>query len=262
MPRDHWPAHARSWARIGPPLRPSPEDVAIFARAAGAHAAPRALLLGVTPELATMAWPAGTVLTAIDRSPDMIGALFPAGAGDAITGEWDAIPRPDGAFDVIVGDGCPSNLAYPAQYAAVGAELRRVLAPGGTIAIRLFALPERPETLDDVARDLRAGRIAGFHALKWRIAMAVQPADRNVRVADILAGLEAIAPDRAALPWPAETVATIEHYRGSDVVYSFPTAAEQLAALGLEATLHHPGYELGERCPVIVSRPRPGRADP
>lgn len=251
MTKDHWPTHARQWARIGPPLRPSPADVALMEAAVAGRAAPRALLLGVTPELATMAWPAGTRLTAIDHSEAMIDAVFPAGAGDALRGEWTAIPRPDASFDVVVGDGCLSCLAYPVGYAAVGAELRRVLAPGGRVVLRLFALV--PEPLAQVADDLHAGRIAGFHALKWRIAMAIQPADRTVAVAEILAAFDRIAPDRDALPWPRETVDTIDAYRGSTIRYTFPTADEQVAALGIPLTeIRHAGYELGDRCPTVV----------
>jgi len=253
MDQDHWPAHARSWALLGPPLRPSPEDVATYERVVAGRVAPRALLLGVTPELATMTWPAGTALTAIDRSPTMIGALFPTRAGEAIAAEWTAIPRPDAAFDVILGDGAVTCFTFPEGHAALGLELRRVLAPGGEVVLRLFASPARAETLDDVARDLRAGAIAGFHALKWRLAMAIPGADRRVRVTDILAAFDAIVPDRAALPWRAEVVGTIDNYRGSEAAYSFPTVEAQVAALGVPLTaIHTPTYELGDRCPMVV----------
>jgi SAM-dependent methyltransferase len=259
--RDHWPLHARQWALIGPPLRPAAEDVAIAERAvaewaAASRRAPRALLLGVTPELATMRWPAGTRLLAVDRSAAMIDAIFPAGAGEAIAAEWLALPRDAASIDVALGDGCLSCLAHPAGYQALAAELGRVLVADGVAVLRLFAAPERREPLAEVAAALRAGRIASFHALKWRIAMAIQPDDRNVRVADILAAFDELAPDRAALPWPPEVIATIDVYRGSALVYSFPTAAEAAAALPgfVIAAAHTPGYELGERCPTLVLR--------
>lgn len=263
--RDHWPRHARQWALVGAPLRPVADDVRVVERAvagwaAATRRAPRALLLGVTPELATMAWPAGTTLTAVDRSEAMIGAVFPAGAGTAIVGRWEALPPAVEVADVVVGDGCLCCLPYPVGFRALAAELRRVVPDDGVVVLRLFATPDAPEALGDVAADLRAGRIHSFHALKWRIAMAIQPASRNVRVADILAAFDELAPDRDALPWPRETVETIEAYRGSVIEYAFPTTAETVAALGddlVAVAAHTPTYELGDRCPTLVFRPRP-----
>ena len=55
---------------------------------------------------------------------------------------------------------------------------------------------------------------------------------------------------------------TVEVYRGSPAVYSFPTLAElraELAADFEELSCHVPGYELGERCPTLVLSPRPHR---
>lgn len=217
-----------------------------------------------------MAWPAGTTLVAIDRSEAMIGAVFPAAAGTAIAGDWLAMPAPDRAFDWIVGDGCASTLGYPADYDVFAAELHRVLAPDGELVLRLFAAPEDPESLDEVARALARGEITSFHALKWRIAMcrppSGQPAKRNVRVVAILRGFEAIAPDRDALAaatgWTRETIDTIDVYRDSDLAYSFPTLAEARARLTrhfTEAACLTAGYELGDRCPTLVLRPRTTR---
>lgn len=274
---DHWPLHARQWSRVGVPLRPSAADVAIAAREVAAWAAargrpPRALLLGVTPELAAMAWPAGTTLAAVDRSAAMVAAVFPspgtpglpAGA-TATAGDWRALAAADAAFDVVLGDGCLACLPYAAGYRALAAELRRVVAADGMVALRLFALPEPAdaEPLAAVAAALRAGRIASFHALKWQIAMAIAPPDRNVAVVEILRAFDAIAPDRAALPWPPDVVATIDVYRDSDAVYSFPTEAEARAALAPELDVIRiarvpavPEVPDPARYPWLVLRPR------
>ncbi len=270
--RDHWPRHARQWALVGPPLRPAPEDVAIVtaeiaAWTAARGRAPRALLLGVTPELATMAWPAGSTLLAVDRAAAMIGAIFPRAGlpvgATAMVGDWLALPRAARSFDVVVGDGCLSCLAYPAGYRAVAAELRRVLADDGLLLLRLFAAPPQPEPLAEVAAALRAGHIGSLHALKWRLAMAIQAADRNVRVIDIWHAFEQLVPDRAALAaatgWPLDVIGTIDAYRGSEVVYSFPTADEVRAALDetfSERATHTPTYELGARCLTLALAPR------
>lgn len=267
-PPDHWGHHARQWARIGPPLRPGPEDVAAVAaeveRWCAHHARPpRLLLLGVTPELAAHRWPAGTSLVAIDRSRPMIGAVFPAAAVPPATvaavGEWAALPVAAGAVDVIIGDGALSTLRFSDQYRAVAAELARVLAPGGRLVLRLFAAPAEAEPLAAVAADLAAGAVDSFHSLKWRAAMAVQPAERNVGVVDIAAAVDALAPDRDALAartgWSRDAIDTIDAYRGSAARYSFPTLAEVEAALApwfVDPAVRWPGYPLGRRCPTVA----------
>lgn len=227
------------------------------------------LLLGATPELASMAWPAGTSLVAIDRSRAMLGAVFPPEAGAVVVGDWRAMPWRDGAFDWIVGDGCATLLDYPAGYASVAAELRRVLADDGELVLRLFTLPEIPEPLLDIARDLAAHQIGNFHILKWRLAMAIQPASRNVRVTEILAVFDRFVSDRAALAertgWSPSTIATIDAYRESTMEYSFPTLAEARAAFAphfTEVACMFTSYELGERCPTLVLRARAGPARP
>lgn len=211
-----------------------------------------------------MAWPAGTSLVAIDRTHAMLGAVFPVEAGPALVGDWRALPIRDRAIDWIVGDGCATLLDYPAGYASVAAELRRVLADDGELALRLFAAPELPEPLLDVARDLAAGRIGNFHILKWRLAMAIQPPSRNVRVRDILAVFDRFVHDRAALAertgWSPSEIATIDAYRESTMEYSFPTLAEARAAFApwfREVACVFADYELGERCPVLILRAGP-----
>jgi hypothetical protein len=52
-------------------------------------------------------------------------------------------------------------------------------------------------------------------------------------------------------------VDTIDVYRESTAVYSFPTAGELRAAMAgslVDVACHIPGYELGERCPSIIWR--------
>jgi SAM-dependent methyltransferase len=218
----------------------------------------RALLLGVTPELAGAAWPDGTTLCAVDRARTMIDALFAHGPGRAaVVGDWRGLPLPAGSIDLAVGDGCLTNLAFPAGYRALAAELGRVLAADGRAVLRLFATPARRESLDEVAAAI--GAIAGFHAFKWRLAMAITPADRSVRIDDVWHAFAAMCPDRDALAartgWPRAVIDTIDAYRGSAVVYSFPTEDEAAAAMSEHLRVigcTRPAYELGDRCPTLV----------
>ncbi|MDD5565258.1 MAG: hypothetical protein PHQ91_16200, partial [Thermoanaerobaculaceae bacterium] len=77
-----WERTARDWKHFGPPLRPSGPDVARFEALARGEAERRgralsALLCGVTPEIAGMAWPADTRLTAVEQSIEMIREVWP-----------------------------------------------------------------------------------------------------------------------------------------------------------------------------------------
>lgn len=260
--RDHWPRHARQWALVGPPLRPGPEDVAAVMAAAAAWEAsagrpPRVLVLGVTPELVGVGW--ATPPVAIERSAAVIGALVQPGRARPLQADWCALPLADASIDLVLGDGSPSSMVYPGPYRRLAAEVARVLAPGGRLVLRLFAAPPAREPLAAVADDLAAGRIGSFHALKWRVAMAIQPDERNVAVTDLAVAIDALVPDRAALAartgWPRPVLDAVDVYRGSPVTYSFPTRAELEAALAPHLVVVDevtPGYELGERCPTVT----------
>jgi len=259
---DHWPLHARNWARVGPPLRPCAEDVAIVAEQIGGRS--DVLILGVTQELVAMPLPEGSTITCVDRDQAMIDRLFSPGPGRrAFAGDWRALPLPAASIDLVVGDGAASLLAFPADYRALAAELVRVVRPGGLVVLRLFASVE-PETLDDV-RDAIA-TIGSFDALKWRIAMAIQSPERAVPVAAIREAFDRIVPDRAALAartgWRREVIDHIDVYRGSPAIYSFPTVDEVIAAFAPVAEIARifPSYELGERCPTVVWRVPSGDA--
>jgi len=235
----HWPKHARQWSLVGPPLRPCGQDLAIVA----ARLAPRAVVLGVTPELVALPWP-GTMI-AVERDPAVIEALYPGG----VAGDWRALPCGDGSIDVVVGDGCLALLPFPSGYGELARELARVLAPGGTAILRLFSAPEQRERLTDVEPG------ASFHALKWRLAMAL---GESVPVDDIRRAFDARFPDRAALAartgWDRAVIDAIDVYRGSPAVYTFPTLARTVAAMSplvVRETIT-PAYELGERCPTVI----------
>ncbi|MEZ4400120.1 MAG: hypothetical protein R3B06_08885 [Kofleriaceae bacterium] len=265
---DHWPRHARQWARVGPPLRPVADDVAVVEALAatcprGSGRGPRVAVLGVTPELVAARWPAGTTLLAIERAAAVIAALYPrAGApagAVAVQGDWLALPVGAAGLDLIAGDGATSNLVFPDGYRALAGEVARALAPGGRLCLRLFTAPPVRESLADVGAALAAGSIGSFHAFKWRVAMAIQPAERNVAVAAIRDAVVGLVPDRAALAahtgWARDVIDGIDVYRGSTLRYSFPAQAEVEAVVAERLALiavRTPRYELGERCPTLI----------
>lgn len=209
-------------------------------------------------------WPPQSSVLAVDQSEVMIGALW-SGAGDvadatAVRGDWRALPCADGTIDIAVGDGCFTTLACPEDYRAVTNEVRRVLAPGGRLVMRLFVPPAVREDLESVVDDLHGGRIIGFHAFKWRLVTALHTSSpAGTTLGAIWDVWRAICPDPAALAakhgWSPDVVATIDHYRGSTTTYSFPPLEELRAFMSptfREISCRTPSYELGERFPTLV----------
>jgi SAM-dependent methyltransferase len=239
-----------------------------------------ALLLGVTPEIADIVWEPPLQLLAVDQSAAMIDGIWPgdnprrrARIGDWLTLEPSIEAQAQAqaqaqahvrGFDLIVGDGVLSLFEYPAGYAVLAAALARLLRPGGLFAVRLFCRVEPSETVSDVMQALWAGRIANFHAFKWRLAMALQgDGTRGVRLADIWssfveqAGSVRALADRTGFPEPE--VGTIEGYRGVQDRYSFSTEREVVELLAPDFDLLESwrgSYELGERCPHLTFRRR------
>lgn len=262
-----WSRHSRQWSLIGSPLRPDAEDCRLFWDLIGeiveSRPAPRALMLGVTPELALLPWPGNCHLTAVDQNPDMIGRVWPAGdlhcTGEAMCAKWQEMPLADASIDVALGDGSLTALPSSREYPHVIAEIHRVLKPGGRLALRCYVPPDDKETTDQIFTALDAGEIGSMNTLKWRIAMALQktPAD-GVTVPDIRDCVVARIVDREAaarrLGWPVEAINAIDAYKDSSVAYSFPTLAELGAVTAGRFKIDriaYPSYELGERCPVV-----------
>jgi Methyltransferase domain len=266
----HWERHARQWRHVGPPLRPVTEDVRLMQGAVAQqrrkHAEPvfHALLLGVTPELASMRWPEDTCLLAVDRCEGMIARVWPRqGLPDmawVVRGDWHRFPVRSATMDMVIGDGFFTPLAYPADYLSLGAQIRRLLRPGGSYVIRPFVRPQDAENVTTISDDLWSGKIGNFHVFKLRLAMALHGSpDQGVRLRDIWTTWNRLVPDPDALirrlGWPRDEIATINAYRDVDTRYTFPTLAELRQVLAnhfVELECHIPGYELGERCPMML----------
>lgn len=254
---DRWTGAAPHWAAWGPPLRPSPEDLAVYA----AWARPGdTVLWGVTPELVALPWPGR--LWAVDRSPAMIAALWPGDDGrrQVRRAEWGECADLPPATQ-LVGDGCFANVPFPGGWRRLFAAARARLAtpedgsPAGRAIFRLFLRPEAPEPVAAVEAALPD--IVSFHAFKLRLAMALQ-GDASAGVA-----MHAVQAQARRLPlgrWPAAEVATLDNYLDQPGRLHFPSLRELRAALeGLFRVLeiHQPAYELGERCPILVLEPLP-----
>ena len=268
MSGDHWSRMARLWQLVGPPLRPSPQDLAVFQDAIACwHAAhartPRALVLGVTPELCQLRWPDGTLLQALDGSRQMIDAVWPGPPAAAILGSWTAMPLATGSCDIVVCDGGFGLLSYPQEQTELLRELHRVLPPGGIFAVRLFAPKGRTGTLEEVFANLHAGGIASLDALKLRLwgtlhgdaFQGVRPQEVVTSILAAVGNFDRLAEDHG---WPLEHVQSLGLHRQSTAIYHLTEATElvRMASLdpgGFESVgITEPDYELGECCPIVT----------
>jgi hypothetical protein len=273
LQQPHWDEVAYHWHHFGPPLRPSVADVRMMEEIlrrwwAGHDATPlKVLLWGVTPEIAAMAWPDNTALLAVDRSAQMIERVWPGdivGRRKAICADWFECSSGSDRYDVIIGDGNFTVLAYPDQYQMLAASARDMLATDGILITRYFIQPTEVETPEAVFDDLQANRIASFHGFKFRLAMALQErAESGIRMGDIFSAwksahirLEALM---AMTGWTQGAIETIHLYDGKDSRLTFPTVAEIDAVMGKyfeKLDERYLPYEIGERCPIVSYRPQ------
>lgn len=262
---------AHQWHLYGPPLRPCAADIRAMEDAVRrfAHRGRplNALLWGVTPEIATMSWPEGTQLLAVDKSQQMIDLVWPgdvAGFRKAVQGDWFDYRCSDVRHDVVIGDGNFAPLDYPRSYRALAAAARAALTDTGIVISRFWVRPAKRETPDAVFEDLRAHRIQSFHAFKFRLAMALQEnAETGVGVSDVLSAWKRARIDMDSLlamtGWQRETVDMIYLYEGKTSRLAFPDTAELADVMSeyfdpLET--RYLDYEMGDHCPIVTYRVR------
>jgi hypothetical protein len=223
------------------------------------------LLLGVTPELADL----GRTLVGVDKNEMMIAKIWPGDTSRrrVVKADWRALPFAAREFSAAIGDGSLNALPYPDGYRQICDQLSKVVRPGGRIAFRLYKTPDRPETVDAARAAVESREIKGFGAFKWRLAMAIvaETGDPNLAVEDIRARFDQLFPDRGRLAgttgWAADDIDTIDVYKGSPEIYSFPTF-DQLrtaipAAYGTPRLVAAGSYELAERCPLVLMDLKP-----
>lgn len=272
MNEGQWPMVARTWQQIGPPLRPSEEDVGFFGAALSAWCAgagpvsPRGLILGVTPELYRLSWPPGSQLKAADRTPEMIEYVWPGPASDVLRTDWRQLNGPPRSFDIVLCDGGLHLLDYPDGQADLCRRLARLVAPDGLVALRLFVPPSEPETPEQVLAALLAGAIPDLNCLKLRLGMALQASPRaGAALKQVWRTLRGEAPDwsglAAQLGWSTAQLAVIDAYRDASACYHFVSVAEVQRQFCEDTggafellRLDTPSYAMGSQCPTLVFR--------
>ena len=256
----HWQRYHKRWNEIQPPLRP---DADVVARMQSLIGSPQGtiLLLGVTPELAD-AFPR---VHAVDKNPGMMANVWPGdGPGKkAEVGDWLDLPPRATPYDGVLGDGSLNCMPDLESLRTLFAALRDAMADGAPFACRLFERPETPFTRTHLENFATGPAPINFHAFKWQLAMHIAAqTGASVPVAQILSTFDTLFPDRAQLAaatgWKLETISTIDVYRGSPVIYTFPSRAEFTAALpaGVKDIRFEPcgSYDMAECCPILSFR--------
>ena len=255
-------ASGEGWRDYHRRVRPLPADIAAHVAAQIEGHDARVLLLGVTRSYAEL----GAELTAVDWCPEQIANVW-IGDGPgrtAVLADWREMDLGPERFTAALGDGSFSTLAWPEDYRRALARVAAALVPGGMLAVRCFMAPDEPETIERIAGEVRAGRVESFYSARWRIAIALAGSG-NVAVTAIRDAFDSAFPDRMALAaatgWSANTIAEIDAYRGSDLVYSFVTRSELVALVS--EVFDNPRfvssgvYPRAEHYPLIVAERRP-----
>jgi SAM-dependent methyltransferase len=262
---EHWQFIAKRWSNVGSPLRPIQEDQKNFSdllnlRTSGPV---RALILGVTPELKNLPWPENSVVKAIDRSIDMIHAIWPGEKTNAVKGNWLQMPFADESFDCVLCDGGLHLLEYPDGHQALVESIYRVLSSCGFFALRLFALPSEREKLADVFSSVERGEIDSFHEFKLRVLMALQTSPQvGVSVRNAYDTIQSWAggdfkdlSNRTG--WPLEQIQTLESYRDTVSNYHFLSEEESISALTCGGRFRllerrKGSYRLSQHCAILL----------
>lgn len=264
MTKSEWGTDEGIWQTIQPPMIPVEEDVRLLEQACPPEllhedAAPRMLVLGVTPALIEAPWPKGSELHAVDYDQVMIDLLWRPGEGRYChCARWQEMPLPDGYFDLVIGD-CSFN-ALPAvdEYAAVLREIARVAKPGAPVVARFFMQSDPPLTVPGVIEQV-SGELAGCSTTVARLLLAIAAAggDGSLRFGDI--------PDLVAEQWgdPDAYLACLGHDAAgieraktileSDQRLNYPSEAQirrEFAPYFAQVTFAYPEYDAGRYCPI------------
>jgi hypothetical protein len=263
-----WPDIAAQWRRIGPPLRPSAQDIGFCLEAVldwtrNRGRPPRVLLLGVTSELYHLPWPDGTDFLAVDRTRQMIDYVWPGPKDGVLCSDWKSMKLPDDSRDIVLCDGGLHLLDYPEEQQALAHLLKQIISDQGFCVFRLYVPPPYRESTHSVIKDLMDGKISSLNILKLRLGMALMNgAAEGVELDRVWRTIHAAAPDlgklASRLGWSVDHTMAVDGYRGSTARYFFSTL-EQVSALfctgrgGFEIhDIRVPTYELGELCPTLI----------
>lgn len=194
-------------------------------------------MLGVTPPIAAMQWPAGTQLTAIDWAEAMLRRVLPRDRAQAVRGDWRALPLADATVDIAISDNCFMVLGSLADADRVAREVHRVLRPGGVFCLRALFRPDDLPAPAELIDTLVAGRIVKPEIFRWQFAMALQAGSPDgIRLATVWQAWRDAVADPLALcrrhGWPDQIFAGFDRWKDLACRYTFPSRGELLELAG------------------------------
>lgn len=270
MAVDHWKYTTLNLKPpVRPPWHPSREDAAFMREWTSPvlekTSVRKVLVLGVTPEIVQLEWPACAHVVGIDSSPAMISSLWPGTASalaHVICARWQQIPVKDAQFDAVVGDGSLNALPGVEQYRHVLSEVSRVLRPGGVLVLRCFVRPAHIETPERVLSKALEGEFPTTAAFRLRFAFAVADADGSIGLATLHDAFNELVPDRDALAritgWPRRDIDRVDTDKDSRVRLTFPTQSQLIAlsepVFRIKDTARGT-YTQAEHCPTFLFHP-------
>ncbi|WP_190018721.1 class I SAM-dependent methyltransferase [Streptomyces lucensis] len=244
--RSMWAGRAEAYARSFGRLCAYP--VPHLLDAAGVTAGTRVLDVGTgTGTAALAAGERGALVRAVDADAGMVARARRRGLAAEVA-VLPELPFPDGAFDAVVGNFVLNHVGRPR---AALAELRRVLRPGGRIAVTLWGARR------GAGQELLGQACAAGGAVPPRYLPRLDPAEDFPRtprgLADLLIGAGFTGAGARERVWDHRT--TVEEWWGG--------AAGGVATIGLVVTSQTPGTvarirrEYERLCAAFV----PGNAD-
>jgi SAM-dependent methyltransferase len=265
MSESVWGADSDLWQVIPEPFKPSTDDIALYRRAIppellAEDAKPRILLLGVTPPLADLPWPAGSELHAVDYDDVMIATLWkPRPGAQCHLARWQDMPLPDDHFDLVIGDGSFSALASGDDYDGVLREIARVSRPSAPLIARFFIRPEPRMSLTQVA-EAAPTALAHYRAASKRLLVLLAAAnpDGTAYTPDV--------PGRIAAEWgdldeyllalndPLDERELSKVVFGFEQRLNYPTESDiraRFAPYYHDIRFDYPGYDAGHCCPIV-----------
>lgn len=258
------------WPLTQPPLRPSAGNLMAFQTViddwTNAHPGrtPRALVLGATPELWSLAWPDRDKVSMVEPDPERAEQIWPGPESSRRVARWVTIGPGDGLFDIVLCDAGLHTLAYPNVQTNLRRHLAAVMPTGSLLAVRLIAPPAQREPTVSVASELWAGNIGDMSQLLIRLSHSLQQSP-TVGVRDSAVWLKfcGLCKDwdtlLARTGWSPMSLAIAERYRFSPVNHYFVSPAEVLEVFtGTEGApfemvrLVTGGGPMAAQCPVIT----------
>jgi len=210
--KDYWNSRAKDFSDLSAPLIPGKQDIDFMKKhlVKGGDT----LILGVTPQLCTIAYEVSKTVTAVDFAEDMIKVLRHEGI-KYICAEWNHyFEQTADTFDTILTDGGLTCIEYPDVWRQLANNLAAHLRPDGIFAVRAFLNTEKP----------------------------TQDSYDNPNLNRFVAGMS-----RVDSNWMRQ-IRTHENYKNYDVRYAFPREEELLSTFDRLTLVEKfiPNYEEGE----------------